>query len=93
MAKQKSFTAWVTTHALTSGIKVVEAKLGADDDTFIEYSVRGFWFHAHSQDWHQTPEAALARAEEMRQEAIVALKKRLAKLEKITFTVPSKPKA
>jgi hypothetical protein len=44
---------------------------------------------ADRKDWHRTPEAALARAEEMRRDKIASLKKILAKLEAIKFSAES----
>ena len=41
----------------------------------------------HGKDWHRTPESALARAEEMRKAKIASLKKSIAKLEAMTFSV------
>ena len=40
----------------------------------------------HEDDWHTTPEAAIARAEEMRTKKIASLKKQIAKLEAMTFS-------
>jgi hypothetical protein len=40
----------------------------------------------HKPDWHTTPEAAIARAEEMRTKKIASLKKQIAKLEAMTFS-------
>ena len=40
----------------------------------------------HKPYWHTTPEAAIARAEEMRTKKIASLKKQVAKLEAMTFS-------
>ena len=46
---------------------------------------------AHGKDWHRTPEAALARAEEMRLAKIESLKKSIKKLEGLKFIAPTEP--
>lgn len=76
--------AFITKYALTSGIHK------ADGETFgsngFAYHGRGFTGHVHGPDWHRDKPAAVARAEEMRLSAITSLKKKLAKLEKMSFT-------
>ena len=44
---------------------------------------------AHGKDWHRTPEAAIARAEEMRAAKIAAMRKHLTKLERMVFVTPN----
>lgn len=83
--------AWVTTYALSGVIKLVNAEvLGARSD-MIRYGDHCF-SHGEGRDWHRTPEAALARAEEMRKAKIASLRKSIAKLEKMTFTAPPAPR-
>jgi hypothetical protein len=89
--KREILTAWVTKYALTEGIEVVEAEWCADiSDKMITYGGNGYSRQsAHGNDWHRTPEAALARAEEMRAAKVVSLKKSLAKMERMTFVAPN----
>lgn len=52
----------------------------------IAYGNRGsFTLYAFGNEWHRTPEAALARAEDMRAKKIASLRKSIAKLESIVF--------
>ena len=89
--KRETFTAWITKYALTDGIEVVEAELCSDiSGTMISYSAStSIRLHAHGNDWHRTPEAALKRAEEMRIAKLALLKKNMAKIERMTFVAPA----
>ena len=89
--KREIITAWVTRYALTEGIEVVKAELCSDiSDAMITYGGTGYDRQsAHGRDWHRTPEAALARAEEMRTAKIASLKKGIAKMERLTFVAPN----
>ena len=73
---EKTIKAWITKNALRSaGIKVVDADVIGKN--MIAYGRDEYAFEG---DWHTTPEAALARAEEMRLAKIALLRKRIAKL-------------
>jgi hypothetical protein len=88
--KNEDITAWVTRYALTTGIqKVSGAVCHQTSSTMLRYSdpANGFKEFVHGNDWHRTPEAALARAEEMRKAKIAALKKSVAKLEAMMFMI------
>lgn len=43
---------------------------------------------AHGNDWHRTPEEALARVEVMRKHKIKSLEKKLGELASIRFDLP-----
>ena len=43
------------------------------------------FFHGEGKEWHRTKEAAIAKAEEMRQKKIAGLKKQIERLEKLEF--------
>lgn len=45
----------------------------------------GFEEYARGKDWHRTPEAAIARAEEMKAAKIASLRKQIDRLEKLEF--------
>lgn len=84
---------WATKYALSDGISCHQADLDEDGFAYVKRSDR--WGNEHTnyyygegKDWHRTPEAALARAEEMRTAKIASLEKQIAKLRKLTFTVP-----
>ena len=88
--KNENITAWVTKYALTSGIqKVIGTVCHETSSTMLRYSdtANSCKEFLHGTDWHRTPEAALARAEEMRKKKIAGLKKSIAKLEAMTFSV------
>ena len=83
-------TFYVTKYALTSGVQQVEAeepnaRYGGRMITNSRNALDGY--HGEGIEWHRTPEAAFARAEEMRKAKIASLRKIIAKLEKLTFEV------
>ena len=79
--------AWVTSYALTSGIRCVTGRVcHSIDSGMLAYGTYG---NAHGNDWHRDPVAAIARAEEMRKAKIASLKKQIAKLEKMVFIAPT----
>jgi len=85
--------AWVTKYALSDGIYMVEGDVchGICGD-MLKWGVKyGGTATAHGKDWHRTPEAALARAEEMRLAKIESLKKSIRKLESLRFSAPTTP--
>jgi hypothetical protein len=85
------FTAWITKYALTTGIDMVRAEWCNDiSETMIIYGANDgrMGQTAQGKDWHRTPEAAIARAEEMRAAKIAAMRKQLTKLERMTFVAP-----
>ena len=74
---------WVTKYAMSGkGVIPCEDAKSSHVDTMV---VVGALF-LHKPDWHTTPEAAIARAEEMRTKKIASLKKQIAKLEAMTFS-------
>lgn len=89
--KNEHITAWVTKYALTEGIEVVDAEVCHDIHSgMISYGNCGYMVQsAHGKDWHRTPEAALARAEEMRKAKIASLRKSIEKMERLTFKAPN----
>jgi len=77
--------AFITKYALTKGIIEVEAT-ACKSPTMIKYQLPGYTeIYAHTNEWFGTMGAALAHADVMRLKAIDSLKKKLAKLEKMTF--------
>lgn len=79
-AREKATPVWITTYALTSGIRQVPGR-GVGSSVF--YDKMGA---AHGRDWHLSEAAALARAEEMRLNKIKSITAQLEKLRKLTFT-------
>lgn len=90
---QEQFDAWVTKYALSTGIEAVQAKIINRDRNLIVYMEKGkpLSQYAGENEWFRTPEEALRRADEMRTKRIAALKKQIAKLEKMTIVAPYQP--
>lgn len=83
--------AYVTRYALSDGITAREI-IRLDPDGYASVLWPGGLngqYGAFKQDWAATPEAAIEQAEALRARKIASLKKQIAKLEKLTFTVPS----
>ena len=82
---------WVTKYAM-SGKGVIPCEEASRSDFYDMVVVhsngkqRTCDWHIHKPDWHTTPEAAIASAEEMRTKKLASLKKQIAKLEAITFS-------
>ena len=90
MSERTKFTAWITKDALTRGIEKIEVEdRFAISERMVKAILIGDEFGAsqcfHKPDWHRDPEYAIGRAEEMRDAKIASLKKKIAKLEKMTF--------
>lgn len=87
-------TAWITKYALTSGIYIVEgAWISKESPKMLVWPCNGGRKTAHANDWHLTPEAALAHAEEMRCARLKSLKESIANLEKLNIVLPSVAKS
>ena len=85
--ENEEITAWVTKHALSTGIQVVKGEVCHDISSgMLTWKPYGT---AHGKDWHRTPESALERAEQMRKDKIASLRKSIAKMEAMTFKVPN----
>lgn len=85
--KNECIKAWVTKYALTEGILLVEGEVcHSISSGMLSYGRHGT---AHGKDWHRTPEAALARAEDMRKKKIASLRKSIEKMERLTFKAPN----
>ena len=75
--KNEDITAWVTKYALTSGIQKVSGTVRHETSSaMLSYpgECRDWPVSVHGKDWHRTPEAALERAEKMREAKIAAEK-------------------
>ena len=84
---------WITKYALTDGITdgevIAEHKIRENPiETKIKYLCKnavGDQFYLDSDDFCYTYEAAIQKAEEMRQKKIESLKKQIKKLEEMRF--------
>lgn len=89
-AQSPPFTAWITKYALTSGIMEVTVRQSETFPDFVdeEKAENGCFkrmFHGEGKEWHRTREAAVQRAEAMRKNKVVSLRRQLAKFQKMTF--------
>ena len=73
--------AWITKYSLTKGIQLWEGGVSESCETMFCAGGR----YAHGNDWHRTEAAAIARAEKMRADKILGLRKQIAKLEAMRF--------
>jgi len=78
---------WITKYALTQNIFTIEATVceNTAGSMIQESADGGYRVCYHKPHWHETPELALLRAEEMRGKKIASIKKSIAKIEKIKF--------
>jgi hypothetical protein len=82
---------WITKYALTQGITefdnaTLHHDIGGGDMISIPGNGRDtFMQHFHGDDWHQTREHAVARAEKMRDAKITTMEFSLSKLRKLSF--------
>lgn len=81
---------WVTKYALSTGIFILEDAEISEGNYLskIDIDTRIHHFYS-SKDFHDNPEAAATRANEMRIKKIVSLRKQITTLEKMTFQAAS----
>lgn len=77
---------FVTKYALTTGILVIEARRVEAVPHMVEDIRQRFPTYYHKPHWHETWEEAQYQAERMQAKAIIAARKKLSKLERMTFT-------
>lgn len=73
---------WITKYALTKGIFEIDARITDD------YAFGGTVYECYireGNEWHRTYEAAVHKAEEMRDKKIESLEKKFDKLKKMKF--------
>lgn len=80
----KTFTAWITKYALTTGIQKCTVRALEHEGMVEEVGAR-YTTYYHGKDWHRTREGAVARAKDMRAKKIASLRKKIVELEKLTF--------
>lgn len=86
-SKRTRFTAYITKYALTAGIMKRDVEDCFDMAPDMVCSTDGRFTTYHRDDWHRTESEALAKAEDMRHRKIVSLRKQIAKMEALRFTV------
>lgn len=77
---------WVSKYALSDGIKEMDGmELSVSDDGRRKYVTMGMYFFYLGKEAHETPEAARAAAEKMRQRKIASIRAQIERLETLTF--------
>jgi hypothetical protein len=81
---------YVTKYALTGGVILIPVREHSlSDDYVFDGRTRDYNSLRVNRDAFADPAAALANAEKRRRDEIASLRKRIAKLEALTFTVPT----
>jgi len=81
---------WITKYALTQGIFDVTGRVSdytPDMLGVVNEDCRTEYYHGEGREWHRTEAAAIQRAEQMRVAKLASLRKSIARLEKLTFSV------
>lgn len=84
---------WITKYALTQGVFCVEGRPVETGTDMLAYGPRNAsrYVHKEGRDWHRTLEAAMTRAEQLRQTRIAALTRQLAQVTKMKIRVVDAP--
>ena len=86
--EEKMVHVWITKYALTSGIVECDAETclsTCPDGKMIQRLDTTYREMYHKPNWHETKEAAIAKAEDMRKKKIASLKKAIAAMEALKF--------
>lgn len=80
------FTAYITKYALTMGIVQKQVE-GTPASGMVVTSGERYpaYFHGEGREWHRTREAAVKRANAMRDAKVASLRKQIARLETAAF--------
>jgi len=73
---------YITKYALTIGILEFEGKITSTSDDMVQVNKYEYY---HKPFWYLTKEDAVEHANKLKANKIIALKKQISKLEKITF--------
>lgn len=76
---------YITKYAMTDGISVIDCEPPNDGDDFI---IKGFSLYRIGRDAFTSPSDAIDAANKARTKKISSLKKQIAKLENLVFTIP-----
>jgi hypothetical protein len=80
---------WITKYALTTGVYMTHAEICKPGMIVVKNGVCSTQYF-HGTDWHSTWESAEAQAYRMVDRAIKAAEKKLAKLQSLQFSDPSR---
>jgi len=83
----ETFTAWITKYALTKGIFSTMVESCDASNKMVKDISNDEWkcWYYHGNDWHRTKEAAVKRANEMRNKKLASLKKSIERIKKLEF--------
>ena len=73
---------WITKYALTQGVYRCDVETFDDSPRMVKDAVSMYY---HGNDWHETSDEAVAKAEKMRAAKIASLEKQIAKLRRLDF--------
>lgn len=76
---------YITKYALTQGIYSMEVDKIPENGVIRDPENALTYYHGEGKEWHRTKEAAVKRANEIREKKIESLKKSITKLERLNF--------
>ena len=76
---------YITKYSLTSGIMEIDGKISEGCPTMLCPIERGSHNYFHGEEFHETREAAIAHAEEMRINKLKYLNKQMKKISALKF--------
>lgn len=76
---------WITKYALTKGIFTAEVNEPDEGSTMVVDRSTGWGAYYHGNDWHRTEDAAVVRANQLRDDTIKSREKSIAKLRRLKF--------
>lgn len=87
--ERTTLTAWITKYVLTQGIFSTKVEVCLEtNDRMVSDTERSMVYY-HENDWHLTKEAAVKRANNIRNKKIASLKKSIERIKKLDFEKPS----
>lgn len=80
---------YISKYALTTGIIEIEAEIceNVSTDMIKDINRKSDYYHGEGKQWHKSKEAAIKKAELMKDKKIAALRKQLESLTKMTFNL------
>ena len=76
---------WITKYALTQGVYRCDVETFDDSPRMVKDAGSMVPMYYHGNDWHETSDEAVAKAEKMRAAKIASLEKQIAKLRRLDF--------
>lgn len=76
---------WITKYALTQGIFSIDAEDEGGGMVADRRTHAAIYYHGEGREWHRTHDAAIVRAEVIRDAKIASIEAQLRKLRAMTF--------